>query len=114
MKTKKSKKQLCEEWYEINKETIDWSTKEARDKFRQTGKWTSFAKRLKNTNKECECCTLKSKNLSVHHRDPKHYDDLTEEKFAVLCYRCHSIVEALSKKNDKSHIPEWWKQFLSY
>jgi hypothetical protein len=113
MKTKKTKKQISEEWYETNKENIDWNTKEARDKFRMTGMWTSFSKRLRNTHKECECCSLKSKNLNVHHKTPKEYDILEEERFAVLCHSCHRTVESLSRRTDKSHIPDWWKQFLS-
>jgi hypothetical protein len=113
MKTRKTKRQLLNEWYEINKNTIDWNIKEARDKFRQTDKWISFSKHLRNIHKECECCTLKSKNLNVHHLFPKEYDNLQEDKFVVVCHSCHKTIESLSKKIDKSHIPDWWKQFLS-
>jgi hypothetical protein len=113
MNTKKTKKQLAEEWYEENKDSIDWNTKEARDKFRLTDQWVSFSRRLRNLHKDCQCCSLKSKSLSVHHLDPKNYSNLDESKFAVLCHRCHSISEALSKRKDRAGIPEWWKQFLT-
>jgi hypothetical protein len=113
MKNRKTKKQQMDEWYETNKDHIDWSTKEARDKFRCTTKWTTFSKQMRNKHKECQCCTLKSKNLNVHHLTPKKYDILEEERFAVVCHNCHRTIESLSKKLDRSRIPDWWKQFLS-
>jgi hypothetical protein len=100
-------------WYEENKDKIDWNAKESQDRFRLTEQWILFSKELRNKHKECQCCSLKSKNLAVHHLDPKNYSNLDESRFAVLCHRCHSISEALSKRKDRAGIPEWWKQFLT-
>jgi predicted HNH restriction endonuclease len=73
-------------------------------KFRTTKVWKDFREKLLlERGAECTMCGTKYsgkriRQLQVHHRDPEHYEDLTPEKFCLLCSGCHRIVERLSKK----------------
>ena len=46
------------------------------------------------------CCGMKRlpKRLQIHHLFPSEYEDLSPEKFAVLCPSCHDVVERYSKR----------------
>jgi hypothetical protein len=79
-------------------------TTEEKTKFRTRVAWRSFRKeKLQTCENRCELCGTKysgkrTKMLQVHHHDPDNYDDLTADKFSVLCSGCHEVVEKISKK----------------
>jgi len=69
-------------------------------KFRSTSRWREFRSRLlEERGYRCACCGIKKKKgLQIHHKDPDHYDDLTPEKFIILCSDCHGLVEKMAKR----------------
>jgi hypothetical protein len=96
-------------WYETVKGTAIIWTKENKDKFRMTSHWKRFANHKKHV---CEFCTCKSKNTQLHHLDPKNYDNLDRKEFKELCYSCHTKVQQLSRRKDRSSVPEYFLPFL--
>ena len=69
-------------------------------KFRSTTRWREFRTHLlENRGYCCACCGIKKKKgLQIHHKDPDQYDDLTPEKFVILCSDCHGLVEKMAKR----------------
>lgn len=69
-------------------------------KFRSTSRWREFRSRLlEERGYRCACCGIKKKKgLQIHHKDPDQYEDLTSEKFVILCSDCHGLVEKMAKR----------------
>jgi predicted HNH restriction endonuclease len=70
-------------------------------RFRTTKKWKLFRQELiEKRGPACACCGMKKKPryIQAHHLFPNQYEDLTPEKFALLCPSCHDEVERLSKR----------------
>lgn len=69
-------------------------------KFRRSSKWKNWRKYLLNKRgKHCEICGMPHRTgLNIHHCDERHYDDLREEKFSILCKSCHQEIERLLKR----------------
>lgn len=102
----------------------------AHERFRARKAWKDFsAQRREAVGYRCELCGgvyrgALSRKLQVHHRDEENYEDLTPDKFKVLCYTCHSeIVETwVTRLNGSKFIPGpmflyWYgllKDFLSF
>jgi hypothetical protein len=109
---KLTKQQIADQWYESLKasgEAIIWD-KHLRDRFRETTAWKRFVKRIKRH--VCEFCTCKSKGTTIHHLYPMAYDDLRPELFAELCWSDHTKISQLSRRKDKSTIPEYFMRFI--
>lgn len=71
-------------------------------KYRRTHQWKNWRSFLiKKRENRCDICGMKHKTgLQVHHCDEAHYTDLREQKFAVLCKRCHQLVEQLISRKE--------------
>lgn len=111
---KATKRQLADEWYAAAKEngTIIWD-KHSRDMFRETTAWNRFADGMrKRAHGSCDFCTLKARALTVHHLYPDDYDNLNPKNFKVVDWACHKKFGLLSRKKDRSQIPEYWLPFL--
>ena len=83
-----------------------------KDAYRRSKAWKDFSKRLRSERPYCELCWTKSKTLQVHHMDEEHYDDLSPDKFKVLCRACHSYItrlERIKPENRYKYNPEWVK-----
>lgn len=73
-------------------------TSKEKTEFRKSIEWKKFRKQLLSSRPlVCECCGTATKRLSVHHKDPEHYDDLTPDKFSLLCSMCHKCVSRLER-----------------
>jgi len=111
--TRNHKKLLqANEWLEAQRKCggPDWSYFEDREMYRWTAEWLDFTKALKaERGGKCEICKVGS-TLTVHHHDQVNYDDLTKDKFSVLCWDCHNRVESMSKNPDEA--PEHYKPHL--
>ena len=72
---------------------------EQKTKFRTLKVWKDFRKKMiEASGKKCQCCGVKNGKLQIHHKYPNHYDDLTPEKFVVICSSCHRTIEQLYKR----------------
>lgn len=87
--------------------------------FRKTSKWKNWCKYLKDKRGPvCECCGVKTKRLQCHHKAEWDYTNLKEDRFSLLCSRCHqqvSFLERIKPENWKNYNPEWvsfYKKFL--
>lgn len=91
--------------------TGDKMTSQEKTKFRQTSKWKNFCKYLKaKRGLVCECCGVHTKRLSVHHMAEWDYKNLKEDRFALLCNRCHkdvSFLERIKKENRVNYNSDW-------
>lgn len=89
-----------------------------KNQFRKSQEWKEFCKQLISRREKCERCGSDGKNdgsLQVHHLDPRNYNDLTEEKFKVLCGKCHLKIESFCGTEEKrKQCPNIDKQFLTY
>jgi hypothetical protein len=87
--------------------------------FRKSDYWKEFCRLLiAKRNNRCERCGCEQKEaasgLQVHHLDPKNYNDLTENKFAVLCGKCHLTIESFCITEEKMKMcPNVDKRFLT-
>lgn len=107
--SRRTKQQVVDQWYEDNKGSIVW-TKETRDNFRLTTTWKKFVKRFKK--QVCEFCSCKTTTATYHHLYPESYDTLRPELFKSLCWSCHTKVSQLSRRKDRSGVPEYFVPFL--
>jgi len=106
-----SKQRQADLWYEENRGRIVWD-KTSRDMFRETSHWKRFINGLKEKNRRCEFCSCNSSKINIHHLYPDSYDDLRKELFVKLDYRCHTMIHALSRRKDRSSVPEYFLRFL--
>ena len=73
-------------------------------KYRQSKEWKEFRKKIiEERTAVCELCGTKYsgkriKQLQLHHLDPANYENLTSEKFKLICASDHKLVERISKK----------------
>jgi hypothetical protein len=87
--------------------------------FRRSWEWKAFCEQLiMKRGHRCERCGCDQKDaasgLQVHHKDPKHYNDLIESKFVVLCGKCHLTIESYCGSESKMKMcPNVDKQFLT-
>ena len=84
--------------------------------FRKSKEWRIFRKQLlEERGYICECCGRKTKHLDCHHMSPENYNDLTPEKFALLCHSCHSCVSDVERikpdNREKLRSKEYLKLF---
>jgi len=103
-----TKKQIADNWYNENKDNIDWSNGNNRQRFRETSYWLNFVKRIKKS--YCEITSLKGK-LTLHHLDEIHYDLLIPERFKTIGWSMHKIVHQIDRKKDKSKVSTFWLEF---
>lgn len=65
-------------------------------KFRQSKEWKEYRQSIiKERGPYCECCGMKHKKLSLHHKDldPTNYTNLSNpQKHVLLCSKCHSFL----------------------
>lgn len=86
-------------------------TNKERTKFRSTNTWKDFRLEiLKGRGPYCECCGMKHKSLTLHHRnmDKTQYTNLSDPShFRLLCRTCHDFAHhcytQVNKKNAKPH-----------
>lgn len=66
-----------------------------KESFRRTKKWLDFRKYLLGKREivpglyKCDDCYQVYPVVEVHHLDPTNYDCLEEDRFKVLCKKCH-------------------------
>jgi hypothetical protein len=86
--------------------------------FRRNDEWKWFCKTLLEKRPTCERCGgdgADCSGLQVHHKDPAKYDDLSPDKFAVLCGRCHLLIESFCTTDEqRKRCPNIDKRFLTY
>jgi hypothetical protein len=110
MKKRLNKTQQADIWYEtIKDQPIIWD-KKTKDHFRETSIWKKFVKRVKKN--KCEFCSCTTSNSTLHHIYPFDYDNLDPKRFASLCWSCHTKVSQLSRRKDRSSVPEYFLPFL--
>lgn len=81
-------------------------------KFRRTSKWKNWCKYIKaQRGNKCECCgVVKKKGLQVHHKAEWDYENLSKDRFSLLCYSCHREVTRLQNIKPENWIkyePSW-------
>lgn len=73
--------------------------------FRKTIEWKEYRKEIiEERGCYCECCGMKNKKLSLHHKDlnVNNYKDLTDKtKHSLLCSRCHSFLHHIHTQTFK-------------
>jgi hypothetical protein len=86
--------------------------------YRKSSDWKDFCEYLISKKEVCERCGCSHKEaksgLQVHHKDPRNYNDLTEEKFVVLCGVCHLKIESYCITEERMKLcPNVDKKFLT-
>ena len=82
--------------------------------FRKSKEWRFFRKQLlEERGYVCECCGKKTKYLDCHHMSPENYNDLTPEKFALLCHSCHSCVSDVERIKPENREKLRSKEYLA-
>lgn len=75
-----------------------FETAKERAAFRLTPVWQIFRRYItSNKNYTCEFCGKQYKdikNLNVHHRFESQYDNLSVDRFMVLCKTCHEFIHS--------------------
>jgi hypothetical protein len=83
--------------------------------FRKSPEWKSFVRTmLEKSDHKCQRCGCEASSLAVHHKDPKRYDTLQPELFAVLCDSCHLKIESMCKTEETmKRAPKTDRPFLT-
>lgn len=75
-------------------------------KFRRTKEWISFRKQMLAAHPCCAFCGSKRATRTVHHihncKTEEEYEDLSEERFIVLCSQCHNFLHWIGRKKSGS------------
>ena len=75
-------------------------------KFRRTKRWTSFRKKMIAEHPCCAFCGSKRATRTVHHthkcETQEEYEDLSEDRFIVLCSQCHNFLHWIGRKKSDS------------
>ena len=70
--------------------------KKEHEQFRLTPQWTIFRKwMLASRNQTCDFCGkryTRTQYLDVHHKYATNYQDLTPDRFMLLCKTCHEFL----------------------
>lgn len=97
-------------------------TSKERNKFRSTVTWKNFRLEiLKERGIYCECCGMKHKSLTLHHRnmDKTQYTNLSDvTHFSLLCRNCHDFLHHIHtqtfKKLSNQNNPDLINTFLPF
>lgn len=86
-------------------------------RFRRTKKWTQFRKNMLEKYPSCAFCGSKRATKTVHHiykcETQEEYENLTEDRFIVLCSQCHNFLHWIGRKKNESRYVSAIKQVIS-
>lgn len=79
---------------------------EAHSKFRRSKKWKTFHDYMIERHPYCAFCGSNKATRTVHHthicQTEDEYEDLSEDRFIVLCSQCHSFLHWIGRKKSTS------------